>query len=121
MDTMMIFSHNQTHFASGSKDEKIKLWNSESKRELKTLSGHASFVWSLVLLGNGNLASASEDRTIRIWDLNRPTQLKILFGHSDLINTLAVLTDGNLVSGSDDETIMKWHFSSSNSSNISSK
>jgi WD40 repeat protein len=58
----MIFSHNQTHFASGSKDEKIKLWNSESKRELKTLSGHSHWVRSLVLLVSGNLASASSDQ-----------------------------------------------------------
>jgi phospholipase A-2-activating protein len=32
-----------------------------------TLTGHSGFIWSMIVLPNGDLASASGDKTIKIW------------------------------------------------------
>jgi len=46
----------------------IKLWDAETGRELRTLSGHASCVNSLAFAPSGlTLASGSCDGTVRLW------------------------------------------------------
>ncbi|KAM9939276.1 hypothetical protein OXX80_001259 [Metschnikowia pulcherrima] len=54
-------------FASASNDCTIKIWDTESGKELQTLHGHDSFIYDLALLSNGDLVSTAEDRSVRIW------------------------------------------------------
>jgi WD40 repeat protein len=54
--------------ASGCKNGDIKIWDYADLK--KTITGHTSYVSSLVLLKNGNLASSSLDNTIKIWNTN---------------------------------------------------
>jgi WD40 repeat protein len=53
--------------ASGSYDKTIKIWDTTSGKELKTLNGHTGSVNSLAVLPDNTLASGSDDRTIKIW------------------------------------------------------
>ena len=54
--------------ASGSRDQKIKIWNVATGACLATLEGHEGDVISLAGLEGGKLASGSFDMKIKIWD-----------------------------------------------------
>ena len=55
--------------ASGSRDMRIKLWNTQTGSLLHTLNGHTDTVRSLTLSADGRLlASASEDSTAKLWN-----------------------------------------------------
>jgi WD40 repeat protein len=52
--------------ASGSADNKKKIWNPIDGTLKRTLKGHTHWVNALTFLKNGDLASGSADRTIKI-------------------------------------------------------
>ena len=67
---LFLFLLRNGHLASGSSDTTIKIWNVEGDGQLvRPLTGHTSYVYSLVLLRNGHLASGSHDNTIKIWPI----------------------------------------------------
>jgi WD40 repeat protein len=52
--------------ASGQTDYTVKIWNTTTRKLIRTLYGHSREVWALCLLKDGNLASASWDNgTVR--------------------------------------------------------
>lgn len=67
---------NERMFASCGNDGNINVYpiidaasaNSQAPiQPIQTLSGHTSFVYSLSVLGSGDLISSGEDRSVRIW------------------------------------------------------
>ena len=78
--------------------------------EVRTLAGHASFVYDVVISGDGRRAvSASADETVKIWDLEAGTEIGTLHGHGSFVQGLAVSADFRLaVSASDDKTMKVW-------------
>ena len=56
--------------ASGSWDDTIKIWDTNTGDCLKTLTGHTDSIISLTVLSDGTLASGSNDKTIKIWNTN---------------------------------------------------
>lgn len=54
---------------SGSWDKTIKIWNVETRYEIKTLAGHRGSVYSVTISPDGGcIASGSDDKTIKIWN-----------------------------------------------------
>ena len=56
--------------ASGSWDESIKIWNVNTGKCIRTLTGHTGTVFALQLLANNTLASGSGDHSIKIWNVD---------------------------------------------------
>lgn len=55
--------------ASGSSDNTVRLWDTNSSRCKALLRGHRSRIWNVSATANGTLlASGSGDGTIRLWD-----------------------------------------------------
>ncbi len=79
----------------------IQLWNLETLKPLRSLSGHRSWISALAISPNGQfLASSSLDQTIRLWDLKTGT-LMMTFYPKQVITALAFSPDGQmLASGS---------------------
>ena len=95
----------------------VRVWNVKRRALDAVISGHANWVWSLVVLRDGRLASGSRDRTVKVWDEHAlgvrggaavDTCAATLAGHADMVTALAVLADSFLASGSIDGTVREW-------------
>ncbi|WNZ25958.1 NACHT domain-containing protein [Leptolyngbya sp. NK1-12] len=100
--------------ASCSDDTYIKLWNVETGKCLRVLSGHTSSVHMVAFSPNGQLlASGSEDGTIKLWQVSEPSAascIATLEGHQGWVWSIAFSPDGQtLVSGSVDQTLKLWN------------
>jgi WD40 repeat protein len=89
----------------------IRLWEAQSGREIRALTGHHSTVWSVAFSPNGkNLASGSDDKTVRLWQVKSGREVRALMGHQNRVKSVAFNPDGkSLASGSDDGTIRLWN------------
>ena len=75
---------------SASWDHTLKIWETETGGELKTLTGHSDSVCAVAIAPDGKTAiSASFDNTLKIWDTG-DRELKTLTGHSDWVWAVAI-------------------------------
>ena len=88
----------------------MRLWETETGKELKRYEGHASFVYGVVFLPDGHRAvSTGEDGTVRLWDLETGKQLRRSDGHAGSVYGVAVFPDGKrMATCGDDGTIRLW-------------
>lgn len=106
--TCLQFNHDSGIIVSGSDDNTLKVWCSQSGRCLRTLFGHTGGVWSSQLSPENIVVSGSTDRTLRIWDAMSGKCLHTLFGHTSTVRCMA-LYNGQVVSGSRDATLRVWN------------
>ena len=93
---------------SGSWDNTLRVWDSNTGECLRSMEGHSAPVTSVAMLPDGRYVSGSGDHTLRVWDCDSGKCLRTLEGHSDSVNCVAVLPDGRCVSGSSDHTLRVW-------------
>jgi WD40 repeat protein len=94
--------------ASGSQDNTIKLWNTETGELLETLNGHHSAIIALAFSPDGKILASSSnhefnDGTIKLWDLNT-SKLRKSLGVS-LVN----LRVGSLAFSRDQQYLASGH------------
>jgi len=99
---------------SGHEDGTIKLWDSATGKQLRSLEGHTDDVLSIAFSPDGRMiASGSRDKTIKLWDVLTGTQRRSFEGHLSEVNTVVFGRDGKLIlSGSDDGTMRLWRLES---------
>ena len=104
------FSPDGSRIVSGSDDNTIRLWDTQSGDNIATLEGHSGSVRSVAFSPDGSrIVSGSDDNTIRLWDTQSGDNIATLEGHSFRVNSVAFSPDGSrIVSGSDDNTIRLW-------------
>jgi WD40 repeat protein/class 3 adenylate cyclase/GTPase SAR1 family protein len=95
---------------SGSASGDIKIWDMESKREIRTLKGHKKRVNCLGLNDNQIISGAS-DKTIKLWDINSGKEIHTFTGHKGRVNCLEAV-NGFIVSGSSTGEIKIWNIES---------
>ncbi|MEO1529897.1 MAG: NB-ARC domain-containing protein, partial [Planctomycetota bacterium] len=62
------FSPDGRRIVSGSWDETLKLWDSETGQELASLSGHSAWVHAVAFSPDGRrIVSGSDDKTLKLW------------------------------------------------------
>ncbi|KAJ7956236.1 Transducin beta-like protein 3 [Quillaja saponaria] len=107
--------------ATGSKDNSVRLWESESRSCLGVGIGHMGAVGAISFSKRRQdfFVSGSSDRTLKVWSLDGisdnltlPTSLKakaVVAAHDKDINSVAVAPNDSLVcSGSQDRTACIW-------------
>jgi WD40 repeat protein/DNA-binding MarR family transcriptional regulator len=105
--------------ASSGRDSTIKIWDVQTGRCLRTLSGYQSWVWSVAWspveinlpTGTGQLLATGggmNDMTVRIWNLEGEC-LNVLSGHESWIWWVVWSPNGKtLATASADQTIKLW-------------
>jgi WD40 repeat protein len=88
----------------------MRLWDAETRRALKVLSGHAGYVKDVAFSPDGKQAlSAGSDGTVRLWDIDSGKVLKRFTAHDGAV-VAAVFAPGSNValSGSRDAVVKVW-------------
>lgn len=96
--------------ATGGKDNRIVVWNSETLEPLKIFKQHRSPVMGLVFRRNTNqMYSCSADRTVKSWSLDELAYIETLFGHQDEVVGITALAGERCVTvGARDRTARLW-------------
>ena len=96
--------------SSSSADRIIRVWEPETGKELRKLSGHGGGVNGISLSGDGKvLASASQDNTLRLWDLATGKELSPQDGHQGAALGVAFVNDGKqVITAGRDNTVRVW-------------
>ncbi|XP_050224237.1 protein TORMOZ EMBRYO DEFECTIVE [Mercurialis annua] len=116
LDTCVSMS-GRTLIVTGSKDNTVRLWDSESRTCIGVGTGHMGGVGAVAFSKKGKnfFVSGSSDRTMKVWSLDgisdvvdQPVNLKakaVVAAHDKDINSIAVAPNDSLVcSGSQDRT-----------------
>ncbi|KAL2008484.1 hypothetical protein VTN00DRAFT_6678 [Thermoascus crustaceus] len=94
--------------ATGSYDTTIKIWDTETGEELRTLTGHTSGIRCLQF-DDTKLISGSIDRTIKVWNWRTGECISTYLGHRG--GVIGLHFDSTiLASGSMDKTVKIWNF-----------
>ncbi|PGH12115.1 hypothetical protein AJ80_06836 [Polytolypa hystricis UAMH7299] len=94
--------------ATGSYDATIKIWDTETGQEIRTLRGHQSGIRCLQF-DDTKLISGSLDRTIKVWNWRTGECISTYTGHQGGVVSLHF--DASLLaSGSMDNTVKIWNF-----------
>jgi WD40 repeat protein/serine/threonine protein kinase len=110
------FSPDGRFLASGSwlSDKALRIWNAETGKQLRILSGHNDHVFSATFSPDGqSLASGSADHSVRIWNLATGRERHTLTEHKAPIYSTLFAPDGQwLASAGADGRVILWDPSS---------
>ena len=114
--TACAYSPDGRRVVSGSADGTLKLWDTETWKEVATLTGHHGGILVCAYSPDGRrFVSASGDGTLRVWDAHAAEGNTSPTGHTREVSTCAYSPDGRrFVSGSYDRTLKVWDAATGN-------
>ena len=107
----VLWSHDCRRLFSGSNDNKIRCWNSDTGEQIgRPWTGHTSAIRSLSLSPDGSiLASASLDHTIRFWDATTGNPIGQHLQHGKQVDAVRFSPSGESVASAGwDGKIYLW-------------
>src|SRR5207253_716799 len=99
--------------ATCSYDREIKLWETRTLKEIRTLKDHSDAVYGVAFSPDGKLlASAAADRAVKVWDAATGKRLYTLGDPTDWVYAVAFSPDGkHLAAAGADKSIRIWEVS----------
>ena len=107
------FSPNRKVLATASDDNTVKLWDTRTYKEIKTLTKGKQEVRGISFSPNGKiLAVATYSNTVQLWDTSTYQVIKTLDGHKAWVQGVSFSPDGKmLASVSGDKQVKLWNTS----------
>ncbi len=101
----LAFSPDGKTLATAGWDKTVRLWDTTTGKEIRSLIGHQAEVEALAFAPDGKtLASSGWDQTVRLWDVSSGKELRLLGQHPDGVLAIAFSPDGKLLaSGNQDQ------------------
>ncbi len=113
MEKQVVFSSDGGLLAAVSGDNLIRVWDTESGRELQTLTGHEGAIDCLAFVpGSRRILSGGHDRTVRLWDIDQGRLIQTFWGHQNQVRWITVSPDGALAASLEDVAVRIWDLSS---------
>ncbi|MEX0679483.1 MAG: protein kinase [Pirellulales bacterium] len=89
------YSPDGKRLASASFDRSIRIWDTTSWQEIRSLRGHTDRVMSVAFSPDGeHLASGSGDSTVKVWGASSGQELTTFRGHTGYVWSVAFSPDG---------------------------
>ena len=103
------FSPDGRMIARGSADDRVRLLDAASGRQLRVLESHGGYVTSVAFSPDGRTIASGSWDSVRLWETASGRQLRVLGGHGDSVESVAFSPDGRTIaSGSKDKTVRLW-------------
>jgi WD40 repeat protein len=97
----LAFSPDGKVLASGGYDNRVRLWDPDTGKEVRTLEGHKSYVNGIAFSADGKwLASGSQDNDLRLWEVDTGKERRRFLGHNAPIERLALSPNGKVLASS---------------------
>jgi WD40 repeat protein/serine/threonine protein kinase/predicted Zn-dependent protease len=95
---------------SGSFDGTVRLWDTETGKQLRRWLAHSAWVTAVAYAPDGRrVLSGSYDNTARLWEAETGKRLRQFLGHTQPVEAVAFSPDGRrALSGSRDKTMRLW-------------
>ncbi|CAH3043152.1 unnamed protein product [Porites lobata] len=104
-----LWSKNPTYIISGGEDKAMRLWDTRSMKEVKTIDLPQS-VTSMVLSKDGNVLIATYGKTISFWDPERMEQIKSFEAPTAIFSASLHPSKSCFVAGGDDFKLYKFDY-----------
>jgi uncharacterized protein with WD repeat len=104
------FSPDSKLVAAAGADRAIRVWETESGKEVALMEDHADWIYDIAFSPDGKrLASASRDKTSKVFDIEKKESLVTFPGHGDTVYTVVFSPDGQTIAtGGADKQIRLW-------------
>ena len=94
---------------TSSTDKTLRLWDTDTGKELRVFTGHTERIIGAALSPDGlRVLSGSGDKTVRLWDATTGKELRKMTGHASEVGSVAFGPDGKAISGGADRTMQLW-------------
>jgi eukaryotic-like serine/threonine-protein kinase len=79
----------------------LKVWDAETGKELRNITGHKGMVASVAFSPDGErILSGGADKTVKVWDAATGKELLNLRGHGEVVFSVAFSPDGKRIASS---------------------
>ncbi|MCP9979213.1 WD40 repeat domain-containing protein [Actinomadura madurae] len=101
----LAFTDGGRTLVSSAYDRTVKLWETASRTNITTLTGHSGGIYDIAVSPGGNrIASAALDQTTLVWDLRRTPYI----GHTDWVNDIALDPGGKGFASVGQDGSLRW-------------
>lgn len=104
------FSPDSKLLAAAGADRAIRIWETESGKQVGLIEDHADWIFDLAFSPDGKrLASASRDKTSKVFDVEKRESIVTFPAHAETVYTVGFSGDGKqVVTGGGDNKMRIW-------------